>query len=362
MKSSLTKKIIFDYFDSNHTSIQRKMIEEWLADKENHELFHQYLDEWESLHPQYTFDAEKGFDKINLNIQNVTEISELSEIKVKQINFNKIFKWSAAASIILTFAWFGWSKFSTPSVISYENLVQITKDETGEIYEKENLMTIPMLITLPDESSVILQPQSKISYSPKEFNKLKREVILSGEAFFEVHKNAEIPFLVYANELITKVLGTSFTIKASPKSAESEVIVKTGKVAVFMQNDVHKNEKINGKFLEGLVLSANEKVKINRNEFKIDKPILVKQEQLELPIQKLSFDFDDTPATEVLEILKNAYHVQIIYDHAKLANCRLTAHLSDEPLLEKIKLICIALDATFEEIDEQIIIKSNGCK
>jgi hypothetical protein len=69
MKSSLTKKILFDYFDGKYTSIQRKMIEEWLNTPENKELFHQYLDEWEANHPQYNFNPDAGLTKIYKNIQ-----------------------------------------------------------------------------------------------------------------------------------------------------------------------------------------------------------------------------------------------------------------------------------------------------
>lgn len=362
MNNSLTKKIIFDYFDGKHTSMQYKMIEDWLNVEENQELFYQYLDEWESQHPQYLFDAEKGSLNINERIKtpkvekSVDFYEEIEEEKPFRFNF----KWLAAAAVLLVFSWIGFKQLTKTDTISYKQLVNDTKKLTGEIYEKENLTSKPLFVSLPDESSVILQPHSKISYSPQQYNKTKREVILSGEAFFEVQKNSEIPFFVYANELITKVLGTSFTIKTN--TSETEVIVKTGRVSVIMQNDVHKNEKINGKTLEGFVLNANEQVKINQNGEKIEKPIVVKQEELLQPIQKLSFDFDEAPATEIIEVIKNAYHIEINYNKEKLANCKLTAHLSDEPLIEKIKLICIALDATYEEIDNNFVIKSNGCK
>ena len=221
-------------------------------------------------------------------------------------------KWFDVAAAILIFIWIGWSELSKSTKISYENLVQNTKDETGEIYEKENTTKHPMILILPDESSVILQPKSRISYSPHQFNRIKREVILSGEAFFEVHKNANIPFFVYANELITKVLGTSFTIKTN--SFETDIIVKTGRVSVILQNDIYKDKKISGKTLEGFVLGANEQVRINQNGEKIEKPITVKREELLQPIQKLSFDFDETQATEIIEVIKNAYNIEIIYN------------------------------------------------
>lgn len=361
MNNSLTKKIIFDYFDGKHTSMQYKMIEDWLKIEANQELFYQYLDEWESQHPQYLFDAEKGFLKIDerLKTVKVEKLIAANEPIEEEKTFRLNYKWLAAAAVLLVFSWIGFKQLTKPDSVSYKQLVNNTKKLTGEIYEKENLTSKPLFISLPDESSVILQPHSKISYSPQQYNKTKREVILSGEAFFEVQKNSEVPFFVYANELITKVLGTSFTIKTN--ASQTEVIVKTGRVSVIMQNDVQKDEKINGKTLEGFVLSANEQVKV-LNDQKIEKPVIVKQEELLQPIQKLSFDFDETPAVEIIEVIKKAYHVEISYNKEKLSNCKLTAHLSDEPLIEKIKLICIALDATYEENENKFVIKSNGCK
>ena len=360
MESSLTKKIIFDYFDGKHTSMQYKMIEDWLKVEENQELFYQYLDEWESQHPQYLFDAEKGALTINERIKTPKVEKSVDEEMEEEQSLRINYKWLAAAAVLMVFSWIGFKQLTKTDTISYKQLVNNTKKLTGEIYEKENLTSKPLFVSLPDESSVILQPHSKISYSPQQYNKTKREVILSGEAFFEVQKNSEIPFFVYANELITKVLGTSFTIKTN--TSETEVIVKTGRVSVIMQNDINKDEKINGQTLEGFVLNANEQVKINPNGEKIEKPIIVKQEELLQPTQKLSFDFDETPAVEIIEVIKKAYHIEISYNKEKLSNCKLTAHLSDEPLIEKIKLICIALDATYEENENKFIIKSNGCK
>jgi transmembrane sensor len=360
MNSSLTKKIIFDYFDGKNSSMQYKMIEEWLIIKENQELFYQYLDEWESQNPQYSLKTDAKFDKIKLNV--AINLEKKRGFKILEHKKHKFFlaKRVGIAAAILIFMWIGWTELSKPSKISYENLVQNTKAKTGEIYEKENATKHPILLTLPDESSVILQPQSKISYSPQQYNKTKREVILSGEAFFEVHKNSDIPFFVYANNLVTKVLGTSFTIKTNPD--ETRVIVKTGRVSVILQNDEHKKEKINGKTLKGFVLEANQQVIINQKGEKIEKYVLVKPQELLQPIQKLSFDFDETRATEIIEVIKNAYNIEIFYNKEKLSNCKLTAHLSDEPLIEKIKLICIALDATYEVVDDKFFIKSNGCR
>src|SRR5690606_23322087 len=62
-----------------------------------------------------------------------------------------------------------------------------------------------------------------------------REVRLKGEAFFNVHRDPEKPFMVYADEVVTRVLGTSFNVRAYEDDGEITVAVRTGKVSVYAQ-------------------------------------------------------------------------------------------------------------------------------
>ena len=64
---------------------------------------------------------------------------------------------------------------------------------------------------LPDGTTVYLNTNSKIIF-PKRFEKNKREITLKGEAFFEVTKDKNRPFIINVNEAQVEVLGTSFNI------------------------------------------------------------------------------------------------------------------------------------------------------
>ena len=85
---------------------------------------------------------------------------------------------------------------------------------------------------LPDSTFVSLNADSKISY-PAKFSASKREVYLEGEAFFDVKRDVNRPFLIYANGSTTEVLGTSFNVNAYPSENIVEISVVTGKVAVY---------------------------------------------------------------------------------------------------------------------------------
>lgn len=92
-------------------------------------------------------------------------------------------------------------------------------------------------MSLPDGSMVYLNSDTRLSIDTTSFNKEKREIWLEeGEAFFEVAKNPEKPFIVHTLNLETTVKGTSFNIKAYKELDESSVSVRSGKVQVHNQS------------------------------------------------------------------------------------------------------------------------------
>lgn len=294
------------------------------------------------------------------NIQSQT-VDSITETKPGKMVLLRSWWWAAAA-ILLVGSMIGWQlKINQGGAdkISYEALISEAK--TSSFIEKINDSEKTLLVNLPDGSSVLLEKGGKLSYDSKAFGQNKREVFLSGAAFFEVSKDPARPFFVYANELITKVLGTSFTIRALPGEKHVEVLVKTGRVAVFTHQDPSKNRKLGNRELEGVVVAPNQQITLERTELHFLRTLVPDPQMLEIPAQKVSFDFDDVPAPKVLELIEKAYGVDIVYDEDLLANCMFTAHLNDEPLNDKIRLICEGLQAEHEIIDGQIVITSKGC-
>ncbi|MGC3977452.1 MAG: FecR family protein [Paludibacteraceae bacterium] len=87
-------------------------------------------------------------------------------------------------------------------------------------------------LTLSDGTKLYVNGGTRIEYDKKQFNKNKREIWLSGEAFFEVAKNPDKPFIIHTGGIQTVVRGTSFNIKAYDEIGEISVSVRTGKVEV----------------------------------------------------------------------------------------------------------------------------------
>jgi transmembrane sensor len=84
-------------------------------------------------------------------------------------------------------------------------------------------------VNLPDGSSVSLNRNTQLTYRA-DFGKSKRNVTLSGEAFFEITPDTEKPFVVNAGKASVKVVGTSFNIITNNTDSAVEVYVEAGKV------------------------------------------------------------------------------------------------------------------------------------
>ncbi|TDE17174.1 FecR family protein [Dyadobacter psychrotolerans] len=268
-----------------------------------------------------------------------------------------------AASVLLIVAAGLWLKFYDGSFQNSESKIASLlsgKVEKGLI-ERVNDSSQPMEVWLEDSSRITLAPKSRISY-PEKFSGAKREVSLHGEAFFEISKDPQQPFFVYSNELITKVLGTSFTIKAFDSSRQVTVEVKTGRVSVFAKSDPNLRSKIRSRELSGIVLSPNQKIIFERDQMRMVKT-LVEKPQIILPKAQIPhFEFEDTPASEAFLSIGKAYGIDILFDEDLLKECPLTATLDNQTLHEKLSIICSAVESTYEILDGQVIVHSKGCR
>lgn len=106
-------------------------------------------------------------------------------------------------------------------------------------------------IVLPDGSIVWLNAKSKIEYN-KDFDSNVRVVSLEGEAYFEVAKDSARPFIIHANNIDIKVLGTVFNVKSYQEDGYTETSLIEGEIEVSVRNN--PGEKIRMKPSEKLVV------------------------------------------------------------------------------------------------------------
>lgn len=273
-------------------------------------------------------------------------------------------RWMRLAASIALLSLLGWTANSV-LVKKHEKArvaaQHIPAKEETYIVEKVNTTSRTMQLTLGDGSSISLSPKGRVRYR-EPFDNQRREVHLAGEAFFNIGKDPNRPFLVFANGLITKVLGTSFRVKAYEGVGEVTVEVKSGKVAVFAENDPQSKKKVEDKALQGIILKPNQKIIYALNEVKMVKTLVEKPEIVVPKSEIPRLDFEDTPASDVFNTLGKTYGIDIIYDAALLKDCPLTAILEGLTLHDKLNIICKAVESSYEIVDGQVIIHSKGCK
>ena len=299
--------------------------------------------------------------EIQIALQNTwKKINNLENTKSKSSIFElKWYKYAASILVIgvASLVYFLFQKQTSSSSISYKELIEQNSDG---LIEQTNNTDKPQLINLSDASSVLLQPNSKLSY-PKIFTNNERKVFLSGEGFFEIRKDKKRPFFVYANEIVTKVYGTSFRVIAYSNQPNVEVLVRTGKVKVS------SNKELKNKSIEEVTLLPNQAARFVRKELTLIKISDITQDipllKSTSTIEQLSFEFNDTPVSQIFKTIEQGYLVQIIFPELKLNQCYLTTSLTDEPLPEKLKIICESLgkNTRYEMNGNQITIFSNGC-
>ena len=90
-------------------------------------------------------------------------------------------------------------------------------------------------VQLPDGTQVWLNADSKLTYG-KDFGNQEREVSLSGEAFFDVQKDIDHPFVIHANNMDIKVLGTAFNVRSYQNEKTSEATLIRGAIEVTLNN------------------------------------------------------------------------------------------------------------------------------
>ena len=151
---------------------------------------------------------------------------------------------------------------------------------------------------MEDGTVILLKPNSSIEY-PAKFSAVDRKVTLKGEAFFDVTKDKNRPFIISTSELTVKVLGTSFNVMAYEGAKEISVAVKTGKVSVVKSKD----EVTNRPQLNEVILTPNQEVIYNTTQEYFSKK-LVAEPQLILEKPTLfETQYDGAPVNKILAVL-----------------------------------------------------------
>ncbi|OJV20493.1 MAG: hypothetical protein BGO21_07890 [Dyadobacter sp. 50-39] len=284
----------------------------------------------------------------------IRETNARQAVPLRRISYSK---WIAAAMLLLlsgllAYWWLG----RKGSESYYANRMAGLH---AELTERVNSGSSVETIVLSDSSVVRLTPGSRISYKPS-FDAARREVYLSGEADFKVARDGRRPFLVYANEVVTRVLGTQFTVRAFDAEAQVLVNVSSGQVSVSKDDGPVAKDQLQSR--SGLLLLPNQQAVFSRQADEFSKSIVPEPRVIAPARQMPSFEYDAVPVSQVIRELEGAYGISIVYNKEQLQNCQLSASLKTETFEEKIRVICATINADYQKLDGQVVIHGGECR
>lgn len=196
---------------------------------------------------------------------------------------------------------------------------------------------------LPDSTQVWLNAASTLEFPPS-FEKGKREVFLSGEAYFDVKHAEQIPFIIHTGKISTTVLGTAFNIKAYDDLSNVTVAVRRGKVKVqFMEKEV-------------AILTQGQQVKVNSD----GKGVTDRRSGIGQVAawQEGNLMYDDEPMLDVIADLERMYNVRIEVAGTTLRNMRITTSFSRQTGVEQaLQVLCNLMECKLVQRNGKYLIQ-----
>lgn len=232
----------------------------------------------------------------------------------------------------------------TVQIISENGKVQvhdkngnIVGNQSGDklIYEKEtgsdqlvyNTLKIPygkkFRLELSDGTMVHLNSGTTLKYPVKFIAGENRQVYLDGEAFFDVAKDKKHPFIVNADELNVRVLGTHFNVSNYPEDVVTDVVLVEGSVGMYRSNEEFDASK-------NTILKPGYKGSFNKENASIfTKPVLT---EIYTSWIDGGLTFRNMTFKNIITKLERRYNVTIINKNEKLANEKFNASFKEESI------------------------------
>lgn len=247
--------------------------------------------------------------------------------------------------------------FLAERVLAQEKGVSIYSDSSGLKYTRQQKMSCPdgqvvynelivpkcgeYRIILADGTKIYMNSESALRF-PVSFAGDKREVWLSGEAYFEVMRNEKQPFIVHMDQVDVKVLGTSFNIMAYQNERDMEVTLVQGKVEVStsLQHEI---------LLPGNQMQVNNStVRMTSRKVDVNQYVAWKEGILR---------FDDMPLGQLVNRLSRWYDITFEFRREDLKQRLFSGGFRKYEQLERIlNMIQEINDVTFEVVDNKVII------
>ena len=199
-------------------------------------------------------------------------------------------------------------------------------------------------LVLSDGTFVHLNAETTLKYPVNFIAGKKRQVYLNGEAYFEVKRDEEDPFLVYAENMEIKVLGTHFSINTY-NGLEPFAVLIEGSVSVSQteSDNVSNIPEIINPGQKAAIIENNIQIKnVNVNNY--------------IDWRNGNLTFIDLPFSEIIQKIERKYNVKILNDYGELNDIKFNGRFEDETILDLLDVFKESAEFEYQIKDNQIMI------
>jgi len=321
------------YLSGDVSDKDRVIIDEWRNESpENETLYLENMKAWEAMTLLSEMEQFNSFDAL-----------KTVNTKIAQSDSSKWWISLQRVAAILVLPLLVYSAYLTLQNISMKKL----PEEPVIMQTVSSRQGMVTQFALADGTKVWLNSGSELQF-PTRFDGDKREVMIKGEAFFEVTKNEKQPFRVNASELKVEVLGTSFNVVNFDDDTQSEVVLVTGKVALSSEKG-----QINSAY--GTMHSGQRAIyekgqqKVYTQDVEVDKYIAWREGNL---------IFKDDSMEDVVKRLSRWFNVEITINDPEIKKYIYKATFRNENLVQVLNLLKLSAPIDYRITDRKAM--TNG--
>ena len=207
-------------------------------------------------------------------------------------------------------------------------------------------------IVLADGSQVWLNADTKIRYPANFSGTMFREIYLDGEAFFDIARDEEKPFIVHASGLAIKVMGTAFNVRSYAKDRVVETTLVEGKVSI---------ESVFEDSVFQVTLLPNQQALFRKDSGTLALEDTVKTENY-VAWKHGWMIFDDKPFSFIKETMERWYDVSIHMEDQKSLSCTYSARFKDKTLQEVLEIFRNTESIQYRIEGQQVFITGKLCQ
>ncbi len=298
--STSIEHIIIRHLSETASEEEERHLESWLKEsEENQAEFDTTQQLWEltgkgqATESKLDFSTNEEWNYFRERIEAPPKVRPLVTEYPKRHLYKDLFQMAAGIAMLI-------------GIVYVINLFIQTDNQIVASQQIQTFLNMQKEVALEDRSKVWLNENSILTI-PEQFSDSERKVRLVGEAFFEVARDANRPFIILNKDTETRVLGTSFNVRTNDKNVE--VTVRTGKVSFTSRENVQQT----------ITLEAGDK-----GIFDLKTKALKKKEvedSNEWAWQTKRLVFEDSPLSRVVRMLEKFYAININVRNQAILNC-----------------------------------------